>query len=116
MKKTPAGLSHGLAPALPPHLVIALKPGWRLQADGVLVGARKRVFEPPLQVGARLEPAMPPLPAAPGRGPAGPAEAALQRFVHLRLPPGADVNQALQQVRAWDCVERADLAPQISLP
>lgn len=36
MKRTPAGMAHAQAPVLPPHLVITLKAGWRLQADGSL--------------------------------------------------------------------------------
>lgn len=112
MKRTPAGMAHAQAPVLPPHLVITLKAGWRLQSDGSLAAGPKRRLSPPLPAGAWLEPAVA-LP--PGPLPAE-AEARMQRCLHLRLPAGADAARALQQVRAWACVQRAEVAPQVCLP
>lgn len=115
LKRTPAGYTHGEAPALPVHLVITLEPGWRLLEDGVSFGGgRHPRLEPPLMPGARLVPAMP-LASSGNKAPSA-AEKRLLRFVHLRLPAGADADGALEEVRRWPCVERAERAPQVSLP
>lgn len=113
MKRTRAGLTHGEPPALPPHLVITLKAGWALQPDHRSFADKRQHFVPPLPSGAWLEPAMP---MPPRRRPTSPAEADLLRYVHLRLPAGADTAAALALVRGWPGVERAEPAPQISLP
>jgi len=114
MQRTPHGFTHGEAPGGPPFIVIKLKTGWALEPGGTRLKAGARRAAPELPAGAELVPALPVQPQA--RGKASPAERELARFVHLRLPDGAPVGEALALARGWAFVERADLPPAISLP
>lgn len=115
LRRTPAGWSHGEAPAGPPFLTLRLKPGWKLAADGrAVTRGRKDRVAPELPAGAELVPAIP-LPRAP-RGQATAAEAELLRFVQLRLPPGTAPAEWLARVRAWEFVESVQAAPEAGLP
>ena len=79
-------------------VVLKLKPGWALAADGRAVARRGRRVAPALPDGAALQPALP-LPPTP-RPTAGERE--LRRFVHLHLPA------RLALARGWEFVERAE--------
>lgn len=45
-----------------------------------------------------------------------PAERDLQRYLQVILPAGEPSEAYVEVVRAWPCVERAGLAPEVSLP
>jgi hypothetical protein len=118
LRRTPAGLSHGEAPAGPAFLTLRLKPGWVLDAGGAVVrlspAAKRRSAPsasatPKLPEGARLVAAIPqPLARS---APAGAAQAELARFVHLQLPQGAALGEWLERARSWEFVESAQLPP-----
>jgi hypothetical protein len=114
MKRTAQGLTHGDAPAGAPFIAITLKEGWALSADGTQLSRGARRVAPELPVGASLVPAIPPLQPTGGRPTK--AERGLARFLHLRLPAGASLDDALALARSWSFVERADRPPAISLP
>jgi hypothetical protein len=112
MKTTAHGLTHGEAPAGAPFIAIKLKDGWTLAPDGASVNSGSRRMTPAMPAGATLVPAIP-LPAG---GRLTKAERELTRFVHLRLPAGTSLDEALALARSWEFVERADLPPAVSLP
>ncbi len=134
LRRTPAGLSHGEAPAGEPFLTLRLKPGWQLDGSGNVVrsvlpsaaagktrgrapapAAAGPAATPLLPAGCRLVPAIP-LPG-PTRGKVPAAEAELARFVQLRLPPGTSPGEWLERVRGWEFVESAQVPPSAaSLP
>jgi hypothetical protein len=114
MKTTAHGQTHGEAPPGPPFIAIKLKDGWALAPDGASVHGGARRVTPSLPAGASLVPAIP-VPVPPG-GRLTKAERELTRFVHLRLPAGASLDDALALARSWEFVERADRPPSVSLP
>jgi hypothetical protein len=87
---------------------IRLRPGWRLGEDQRSVRRDSPALRVPLALlpGAVLSPALP-LPPLPDGHTPWPAEAELARFVHLRLPEGGALDDALTLARLWPFVERA---------
>jgi hypothetical protein len=117
LRRTPHGMSHGEAPAGPAHVVIKLKSGWQLDADGdAFVSGKTGRIVPELPKGAALLPAMPIAPAPAARGKAAAAQRELARFVHLRLPRGMSVEEGLEMAHGWEAVESAEPPASASLP
>lgn len=122
LRRTPAGLSHGEAPAGEPFLLLRLKPGWQLDPDGNVVrsaqagkGRRAQPASPsPLALihGARFVPAI--LLSSSQRGQVTAAEAELARFVQLRLPTDAALDEWLALARSWEFVESVQIPPPVA--
>ena len=98
-----------------------LRLGWRIGADGRSVIKGRQPAQPlALPAGAALVAAMLKPEAQRRRGrrdsTTSRAEAALDRFVQLRLPPGESAKEWLERVRRWECVQSAQLPPALSLP
>jgi hypothetical protein len=97
---------------------LKLSPGWRFDP-----GRRAFVSEEGERVlpredlprNSRIVPKVPSLVSA---DPASlsPAERDLQRYVQVILPAREPPESYVEVVRAWPCVERADLGPEVSLP
>lgn len=128
LRRTPAGFSHGEAPAGGAFLTLRLKAGWMLDASGQVVrsspsGQAGRAPSPPAELpalpdGASFVAAMP-QPQASVRAQkrrAKAAQAELARFVQLHLPKGAAPDVWLARAQAWEFVESAQMPPSAALP
>ena len=116
MKRTKAGLTHGEAPpGLAPHIVVRLKPGYRVEGDAVLSGTTRIDLGAFLPRGATVTPRVPGL-AARRAKPLSAAEESLARTYQVVLPSRARANQVREKLAKLDCVESAELSPAISLP
>jgi hypothetical protein len=93
----------------PAFIEIRLRPGWRLGEDRHSVRRDSPALRVPLALlpGSVLQPALS-LPPPPEGQRVLPVEAELARFVHLRLPMGEALDDALTLARLWPFVERAE--------
>jgi hypothetical protein len=108
----------GPPPGLEPHLRVRLKPGWRWDARRrrfVSAAGGEAAPSEDLPPGSKIVPVAPGLAeAAPGS--LSPDEDLLARHLQVILPHGADPAALLPRVRRWECVEKAEPPPEISLP
>ncbi|MCP4203100.1 MAG: hypothetical protein GY769_14355 [bacterium] len=106
-----------------PFLVVQLKPGWRHDPES---GVFRRpgesdddeeVFEPAPELPAetRIEPMIPDLA---GKSPDDLSEweLTLARYLHLFPGADADLDELLEAITDWSCVEEVHRPPQIALP
>jgi hypothetical protein len=105
-------------PDLPPHLVVRLKRGWRLDAGPArFVRARGDPVElrALLPKGARAVPQVPDLASRPVADLSA-SERRLARHVLVLLPRGSDVEAVQRTLAGLAAVEQVTRAPNISLP
>jgi hypothetical protein len=110
--------------SLPPNspirrpVELKLKPGWRFDAGKrVFVSEAGERVSPgaDLPKRTRIVPTVPTLASA-DEATLSPAERDLRRHVQVILPPGEPPDRYVDAVRAWPCVEQADVGPEVSLP
>jgi hypothetical protein len=97
---------------------LKLLPGWRFDAGRrVFVSDEGERVTPrgDLPKNSRIVPKVPSLVTA-DPGSLSPPERDLQRYLQVILPAGEPPEAYVEVVRAWPFVERADLAPEVSLP
>ena len=97
---------------------LKLKPGWRFDPDRRIFvsGAGERVTPgADLPKRSRIVPTVPSLASA-DEATLSPAERDLSRYIQVILPPGEPPERYLDAVRAWPCVEQANVGPDVSLP
>ena len=100
------------------YLRVRLKPGWSWD-----IGRRRFVSEAgrelapgeDLPAGSKVVPVAPGLAKA-SLGSLSADEEQLARHLQVILPAGADPAQLLPRLRRWECVEKAEPPPDISLP
>ncbi len=97
---------------------LKLKPGWRYEpSKRVFVSDDSEKFAPigDLPKKTKIVYKVPSLAQA-DEGGLSETEKNLQRYMQVILPEGESPAKYLNVVRAWDCVEEAQTAPEISLP
>jgi hypothetical protein len=97
---------------------LTLKLGWRFDPNRrVFISEAGERVTPrgDLPKGSRVVAKVPSLASA-DEASLSPAERDLRRYVQVILPPTVPPDRYVEAVRAWPCVERADLAPEVSLP
>lgn len=97
---------------------LKLRPGWRFDQDRriFISEAGERVTPgAELPKRSRVVPTVPSLASA-DEATLSPAERDLRRYVQVILPPGEPPGRYVDAVRAWPCVEEANVAPEVSLP
>lgn len=97
---------------------LKLKPGWRFDPDGrVFVSEESERVTPSadLPKRSRIVPTVPSLASA-DEATLSPAERDLRRHVQIILPLGEPPDRYVDAVRAWPCVEQANVGPEVSLP
>lgn len=113
-----------MIPAVPPPegirraVDITLAAGWRFdpRRRAFVSDAGERVTpRGDLPRDTRIVPTVPSLAGA-DPGSLSPAERDLQRHLKVVLPAGEPPERYVDVVRAWPAVERADPAPEVSLP
>ena len=112
-----------MPPDLEPVLVVKLEPGWRhdpregtLRRQEGTAGATE-VFDPApdLPAASRIEAMVPDLARASPESLSEP-ELELARYLHVFPGRGADLDELLEVIASWSCVEEVRRPPQISLP
>ncbi len=88
---------------------IRLRPGWRLGEDQRSVRRESPALHVPLALlpGSVLKSALA-LPSPPEGQRALPVEVELARYLHLHLPAGEPLDDALTLARLWPFVDRAE--------
>ena len=97
---------------------LKLKPGWRFDPDRRVFfsDAGERVTpRADLPKRSRIVPTVPSLASA-DEATLSPAERDLRRYIQVILPPGEPPDRYVDAIRAWPCVEQANVAPEESLP
>jgi hypothetical protein len=97
---------------------LKLKPGWRFDPDRrVFVSSAGGLVTPgaDLPNRSRIVPTVPSLASA-DEVTLSPAERDLRRHIQVILPPSEPPERYLDAIRAWPCVEQANVAPEVSLP
>jgi hypothetical protein len=97
---------------------LKLKPGWRLDPGRrVFVSEAGERVTPAkdLPKRSRIVPTVASLASA-DEATLSPAERDLRRYVQVILPRGEPPDRYVDAVRAWPCVEKADVGPEVSLP
>jgi hypothetical protein len=97
---------------------LKLKPGWRFdQHRRVFVSEAGERVTPgaDLPKRSRVVPTVPSLASA-DEATLSPAERDLRRYIQVILPPGEPPDRYVDAVRAWPCVEQAEVGPEVSLP
>lgn len=97
---------------------LKLRPGWRFDQDRriFISEAGERVTPgAELPKRSRVVPTVPSLASA-DEATLSPAERDLRRYIQVILPPGEPPGRYVDAVRAWPCVEEANVAPEVSLP
>ena len=97
---------------------LKLKPGWRFDPDRrvFVSNAGERVTPGgDLPKRSRIVPTVPSLASA-DEATLSPAERDLRRHVQIILPRGEPPDRYVDAVRAWPCVEQANVGPEVSLP
>ncbi len=111
--------THGRAPSgTSPSLVLRLRDGWRAHPKGhhlVSPDGETVPWGDLLPHGTTIVAMVPDLAEAPPESLA-PDDRNLAHYAHVILPADSDAADYLATVKAWEVVERAKLAPQISLP
>jgi hypothetical protein len=64
---------------------------------------------------SRVVPSVPSLVSA-DEAALSPAERDLRRYIQVILPPDEPPDHNVDAVRAWPCVEQANVGPEVSLP
>lgn len=114
-----------MIPAVPPPkrakiarpVQLSLKPGWRYdERRALFISSSGETFMPQgLPRRSRVVYTVPSLARA-ARKRLSRAERDLQRYMQVIFPLSRRPEDQLEAVRAWPCVEHADVAPEISLP
>ncbi len=97
---------------------LKLKPGWRFDPDRrVFVSESGERVTPSadLPKRSRVVPTVPSLASA-DEATLSSAERDLRRYIQVILPPGEPPHRYVEAIRAWPCVEQANVAPEVSLP
>ncbi len=97
---------------------LKLKPGWRYEpSQRVFISDDGEKFTPTgdLPKKTKIVYKVPSLAQADEAG-LSESEKDLRRYMQVILPEGESPAEYLDVIRAWDCVEEAHTAPEISLP
>jgi hypothetical protein len=103
----------GMRPAI--HAL--LKPRWDLQSEPpkFVAGHRELVPDEHLPPGTQIDYMVPRLRKV-SKESLSPEEKKLARWVQIVLPPGAQTEQYLAELKSWPCFDEVHMAPRPSLP